>query len=44
MNLARHRLYERLGPRIASILSTDQEKGLGGLFLPYLPVKKEKSP
>lgn len=44
MNLARHRLYERLGPRIASILSTDQEKGLGGLFLPYLPAKKEKSP
>jgi len=44
MNLARYRLYERIGPRIASILSTDQESGLGGLFLPYLPPKKEVAP
>jgi len=44
MNLARYRLYEQLGPRIASILSTDQANGLGGLFLPYLPPRKEVSP
>lgn len=44
MNLARYRLYERLGPRIATILSTDQEDGLGGLFLPFLPPRKEVAP
>ncbi len=44
MNLARHRLYQQVGPRIASILSTDQESGLGGLFLPYLPPRKEVAP
>jgi len=44
MNLARYRLYERLGPRIATILSTDREEGLGGLLLPYLPPRKEVAP
>ncbi len=34
--LARYVLYLKLGPRIASILSTDQADGLGGLFLPFL--------
>ena len=36
MNVARYALYQRIGPRIRSILSTDQSDGLGGLFLPYL--------
>ncbi len=41
MNLARYAFYQRLGPRIASILASDQPDGLGGLFLPYLPKGKE---
>lgn len=41
MNLSRHALYERLGPRITSIMSSDQEDGLGGLFRPFLPQRKE---
>ena len=37
MNLARYAFYQKLGPRIASILTSDQIDGLGGIFLPYLP-------
>jgi regulator of protease activity HflC (stomatin/prohibitin superfamily) len=44
MNLARHTLYDRLGPRIATIVSSDQEDGLGALFLPFLPTRKEDKP
>jgi regulator of protease activity HflC (stomatin/prohibitin superfamily) len=44
MNLARYAFYERLGPRIATILSTDQEEGLGGLFTPFVPTRKEVAP
>ena len=41
MNLARYAFYQKLGPRIASILTSDQIDGLGGIFLPYLPKGKE---
>ncbi len=34
---ARHALYEKLGPRIDSILAGDDDNGLGGLFRPFLP-------
>jgi len=44
LNLARHVFYEKLGPKIASILSGDQPDGLGGLFLPYVPPRKEVAP
>ena len=37
MNFARNTFFKKVGPRIESILSTDQGDGLGTLFLPYLP-------
>jgi hypothetical protein len=37
LNYARHTFFKKVGPRIESILSTDQGDGLGALFLPYLP-------
>lgn len=36
LNYARNTFYKKVGPRIQSILSTDQGDGLGALFLPYL--------
>ena len=44
LNLAKFSLYERVGPRIQSVVSTDQGDGLGGLFLPFLPAGKEVKP
>ncbi|MFH0880665.1 MAG: SPFH domain-containing protein, partial [Lentisphaerota bacterium] len=44
LNFARYAFYTKLGPHIASILSTDQGDGLGGLFLPFLPAGKEVKP
>jgi regulator of protease activity HflC (stomatin/prohibitin superfamily) len=41
MNVARYALYERLGPRIKSVLSADGQGGLGEIFTPYLPPRKE---
>lgn len=41
MNLARHVFYERLGPTIQTILSSDRPEGLGGIFLPFVPQQKE---
>ena len=43
MNLARYAFYQRIGPRIKSILSSDEKEGLGALFTPYLPTGKEVS-
>jgi regulator of protease activity HflC (stomatin/prohibitin superfamily) len=37
MNLSRYALYQRLGPRIESVLGSDAPDSLGGLFLPFLP-------
>jgi SPFH domain/Band 7 family protein len=36
-NLARFRLYQKLGPRIESILTSDDDQSLGGLLRSYLP-------
>ena len=36
VNLARHEFYERIGPRVQTILSNDKE-GLGDLFTPFAP-------
>jgi regulator of protease activity HflC (stomatin/prohibitin superfamily) len=44
MNFARYTFYKKVGPRIESILSSDQKEGLGALFLPYLPQVKEVQP
>ncbi len=43
MNLARYLFYQRIGPRINSILSSDDQQGLGTIFVPYLPKGKEVS-
>jgi regulator of protease activity HflC (stomatin/prohibitin superfamily) len=37
LELARWRLYRKIGPRIESVLSSDDAQGLGGLFRPFLP-------
>lgn len=43
MNFARHEFYQKLGPQIRNILSSDDETGLGGLFRPFLtPAKDSK--
>jgi len=42
MNLARYAFYQKLGPRIHSLLGSDAPSSFGGLFLPYLP--KEAKP
>lgn len=41
LNYARYSFLKKVGPRIESILSTDQGDGLGALFHPYLPSVKE---
>lgn len=41
MNLARWLFYQKLGPRIGSIVAGDGPDSLGGLFLPYVPKAKE---
>lgn len=40
LNFARYALYQKIGPRIGSLLSSDQEGGLGDLFRPFLPDAK----
>ena len=42
LNLARHDLYEKLAPRIRTILSGDEESGLGGLFRPFILQPKDQ--
>jgi hypothetical protein len=42
MNLARYAFYQKLGPRIGSLLGSDAPDSFGGLFQPYLP--KEAKP
>jgi regulator of protease activity HflC (stomatin/prohibitin superfamily) len=44
MNMARYTFYQKIGPRISTILTSDQIDGLGGIFLPYLPKGKEVAP
>ncbi|MFH0909629.1 MAG: SPFH domain-containing protein [bacterium] len=41
MNLSRYVFYQKLGPRITSILSSDDPNGLGGIFTPFVPGAKE---
>lgn len=41
LNYAKHAFYERLAPRIGTVLSSDGPGGLGSLFSPYLPTEKE---
>jgi len=43
MTLARLVFYQRIGPRIRSILGSTEEEGLGGLLRPYVSPRKEVS-
>ena len=40
-NFARYALYQKIGPQIRSILSGDDDSGLGWLFKPFMPQSKE---
>lgn len=40
MTLARYRFYQHISPRIQSVLSSDQEGGIGSLFGTFLPEGK----
>ncbi len=42
--LARWGLYRKVGPRIESILSSDDAQGLGALFRPFLPAGEGGNP
>lgn len=44
MELARLTMYRKLGPRIESILSSDDEQGLGSLLWPFLPNVEKPRP
>ncbi len=44
IGLARYALYQRIGPQISSILTSDQGGGLGELFQPFLPGAKGGQP
>lgn len=44
MSLARYQLYDKLGPQIESVLSSDAPPGLGALFTPFLPAGKGVTP
>ncbi|MDA0577792.1 MAG: SPFH domain-containing protein [Verrucomicrobia bacterium] len=37
MNFARYVLYQQLAPQIESVLTSDDPRGLGGIFTPFLP-------
>lgn len=43
MNYSRYLFYQKVGPRIETILTTDQKDGLGAVFAPFLPKGKEVS-
>ncbi|MEN8256105.1 MAG: hypothetical protein ABFR33_11630, partial [Verrucomicrobiota bacterium] len=38
-NFARYTLYEKIGPQVRSVLSSDSEEGLGGIFGTFAPAK-----
>lgn len=43
INLARYIFYQQIGPRIETVLSTDEDGGLGSIFGTMLPTGKEVS-
>jgi regulator of protease activity HflC (stomatin/prohibitin superfamily) len=42
LNYAKYLFYQKVGPRIETILTSDKGDGFGGLFLPYLPGATQK--
>jgi len=43
-NMARYAFYQRIAPRIHSILGADQPEGLGGLLLPFTSPRQGDQP
>jgi regulator of protease activity HflC (stomatin/prohibitin superfamily) len=41
-NYARFVFYQKIGPQIGSILSSDDLTGLGGIFTPYIPGREAR--
>ncbi|MDD5678152.1 MAG: SPFH domain-containing protein [Kiritimatiellae bacterium] len=41
LNYARYIFYQRVGPRIRNVISSDESGGWGALFQPLLPASKE---
>jgi regulator of protease activity HflC (stomatin/prohibitin superfamily) len=39
-NFARYTLYEKIGPQVYSVLSSDSEEGIGGIFGTFAPAKR----
>jgi hypothetical protein len=39
-NFARYTLYEKIGPQVNSVLSSDSSKGVGGIFGAFAPQKE----
>lgn len=44
VNFARYALYQKIGPQIGSILTSDDPTGLGGLFQSFVPAPGEVRP
>ena len=38
-NFARYTLYEKIGPQVVSLLSSDSPEGVGGIFSSFAPAK-----
>jgi hypothetical protein len=38
-NFARYTLYEKIAPNIGSVLSSDSDQGIGGIFSTFAPAK-----
>ncbi|MDD5349632.1 MAG: SPFH domain-containing protein [Chthoniobacteraceae bacterium] len=43
MNFARYAFYQKMGPQIQTILTSDDESGLGALFRPFLTIPSKES-
>jgi len=42
LSYARNTFYQKLAPQIRSVLSSDDENGLGQMFVPYLPPRNRE--
>ena len=43
MNFARYAFYQKIGPQIATLLTSDDETGFGALFRPFLTTPSKES-
>jgi regulator of protease activity HflC (stomatin/prohibitin superfamily) len=42
LNYAKYLFYQKVGPRIETILTSDKGEGLGALFMPFLPTPAQQ--